>query len=195
MASTTFDLPQPLGPTTAVIPDAKLIVVGSKKDLKPTNSRLFKRMRPTPPPHHHEHLIPRHYKADQDSILVNRAHRPTRGFRRTLSDLRDGDFGHPWLALILLDKTWLVLNQFSVPVGAIALGEKRHPLAISPKRKHFGPERSPLGPTWPGDERHRRFLGRLSALPAVAVVARANNVLPRRRPATRARNHVIEIQF
>src|SRR5208282_720265 len=53
IASTTLDLPQPLGPTTAVIPGAKLIVVESRKDLKPSNSRLLRRMLPSPPPHHH----------------------------------------------------------------------------------------------------------------------------------------------
>src|SRR5262249_3316644 len=95
MASTTFDLPQPLGPTTAVIPDAKLIVVGSKKDLKPINSRLFKRMRPTHPTPHHQHLIPSHYKADQDSYLVNRANRPTPGPNACSLDLPHRAFGHP----------------------------------------------------------------------------------------------------
>src|ERR1019366_9848988 len=53
IASTTFDLPHPLGPTTAVIPGAKPIVVESRKDLKPNNSRLLRRMLPPPPPHHH----------------------------------------------------------------------------------------------------------------------------------------------
>src|SRR5271163_4423472 len=51
IASTTLDLPHPLGPTTAVIPGAKLIVVESRKDLKPSNSRLLRRMLPSPPPH------------------------------------------------------------------------------------------------------------------------------------------------
>src|SRR5438309_6095975 len=50
IASTTLDLPHPFGPTTAVSPGAKLIEVGSKKDLKPTTSRLLRRMRPSPPP-------------------------------------------------------------------------------------------------------------------------------------------------
>src|SRR5208282_5817661 len=53
IASTTFDLPHPLGPTTAVIPGAKPMVVESRKDLKPSNSRLLRRMLPSPPPHHH----------------------------------------------------------------------------------------------------------------------------------------------
>src|SRR5208282_6054653 len=53
IASTTFDLPHPLGPTTAVIPGAKPIVVESRKDLKPSSSRLLRRMLPSPPPHHH----------------------------------------------------------------------------------------------------------------------------------------------
>src|SRR5271156_4226594 len=50
IASTTFDLPHPLGPTTAVIPGAKLIVVESRNDLKPSNSRLLRRMLSPPPP-------------------------------------------------------------------------------------------------------------------------------------------------
>src|SRR3984957_12332405 len=41
MASTTFDLPQPLGPTMQVIPlPLNVIGVFSKKDLKPNNSTL-----------------------------------------------------------------------------------------------------------------------------------------------------------
>src|SRR5487761_1490937 len=73
IASTTFDLPHPLGPTTAVIPDAKLIDVESKKDLKPTNSRLLRRILPTPPPHHHRWVAyPRPTAWDQ-------VYAPTRG--------------------------------------------------------------------------------------------------------------------
>src|SRR6266481_5774566 len=53
IASTTLDLPHPFGPTTAVTPGAKLTLVCSKKDLKPTRSRLLRRMLPSPPPHHH----------------------------------------------------------------------------------------------------------------------------------------------
>src|ERR1700722_5454991 len=58
IASTTFDLPQPLGPTTAVAPALKLITVASRKDLKPTNSRLLRRIQASPPPPHHliEHI-------------------------------------------------------------------------------------------------------------------------------------------
>src|SRR6201991_2085068 len=41
-ASTTFDLPEPLGPTTQVIPGSKRRVVGAAKDLKPFNVRLFR---------------------------------------------------------------------------------------------------------------------------------------------------------
>src|ERR1700738_434317 len=44
IASTTLDLPHPLGPTTAVTPGAKLILVCSRKDLKPTSSRLLRRI-------------------------------------------------------------------------------------------------------------------------------------------------------
>src|ERR1700693_4829243 len=52
IASTTLDLPQPLGPTTAVIPGAKPTLVGSRNDLKPTKSRLLSRIPSSPPPHH-----------------------------------------------------------------------------------------------------------------------------------------------
>src|ERR1700722_5339906 len=62
IASTTFDLPHPFGPTTAVAPGLKLITVASRKDLKPTNSRLLRRiLLPSPPPPHHpiEDITPR----------------------------------------------------------------------------------------------------------------------------------------
>src|SRR3954471_10562604 len=41
-ASTTLDLPEPLGPTTQVMPGSKRSVVEDAKDLKPRNVRLFK---------------------------------------------------------------------------------------------------------------------------------------------------------
>ena len=43
-ASTTLDLPDPLGPTTQVIPGSKLRVVADAKDLKPRNVRLLRYM-------------------------------------------------------------------------------------------------------------------------------------------------------
>src|SRR3954453_15763850 len=44
-ASTTLDLPEPLGPTTAVMPGSKRRVVGAAKDLKPFSVRLLRYMR------------------------------------------------------------------------------------------------------------------------------------------------------
>src|ERR687888_919731 len=41
-ASSTFDLPDPLGPTTQVIPGSKRNVVAEAKDLKPFSVRLFR---------------------------------------------------------------------------------------------------------------------------------------------------------
>ena len=41
-ASTTFDLPEPFGPTTQVIPCSKLRVVEEAKDLNPFRFILFK---------------------------------------------------------------------------------------------------------------------------------------------------------
>src|ERR671921_1224441 len=40
IASTTLDLPEPFGPTTAVIPGSSRRVVGDAKDLKPLSVRL-----------------------------------------------------------------------------------------------------------------------------------------------------------
>src|SRR5512142_1933817 len=42
MASTTLDLPEPLGPTTQVIPGSSFIVVADAKDLKPLTVRLLR---------------------------------------------------------------------------------------------------------------------------------------------------------
>ena len=42
IASTTLDLPEPLGPTTAVMPGSKRNVVAEAKDLKPLRVRLFR---------------------------------------------------------------------------------------------------------------------------------------------------------
>src|SRR5690348_11231428 len=43
-ASTTFDFPEPLGPTTQVMPGSKRRVVGEAKDLKPFSVRLLRCM-------------------------------------------------------------------------------------------------------------------------------------------------------
>ena len=42
IASTTFDLPEPLGPTTTVTPGSRARVVESANDLKPLRVRLFR---------------------------------------------------------------------------------------------------------------------------------------------------------
>src|SRR5476649_34255 len=41
-ASTTFDLPEPLGPTTQVMPGSRRRVVDDANDLKPRSVRLFR---------------------------------------------------------------------------------------------------------------------------------------------------------
>ena len=45
MASEILDFPQPLGPTTAVIPGSKFRIVLSANDLNPTAFRLFRYMK------------------------------------------------------------------------------------------------------------------------------------------------------
>lgn len=47
-ASTTLDFPEPLGPTTQVIPGSKRRVVGEAKDLKPLSVRLLRCTTPYP---------------------------------------------------------------------------------------------------------------------------------------------------
>src|SRR6188472_3812745 len=49
-ASTTLDLPEPLGPTTAVMPGSKWNVVADAKDLNPLRVRLFRCTSGTPRP-------------------------------------------------------------------------------------------------------------------------------------------------
>ena len=49
-ASTTLDLPEPLGPTTQVIPGSKLRVVAEAKDLNPRRVRLLRYTTPGPSP-------------------------------------------------------------------------------------------------------------------------------------------------
>src|SRR6202042_1002296 len=46
-ASTTLDLPEPLGPTTQVMPGSSRSVVEEAKDLKPRSVRLFRCTRET----------------------------------------------------------------------------------------------------------------------------------------------------
>src|SRR5687768_2130649 len=49
MASTTFDLPQPLGPTTPVTPLLKIISVRFANDLKPHIASFLSCIFPSPP--------------------------------------------------------------------------------------------------------------------------------------------------
>src|SRR5690348_2733000 len=48
-ASTTLDLPEPLGPTTQVIPGSKRKVVAEAKDLNPRKVRFFRCTLRSPP--------------------------------------------------------------------------------------------------------------------------------------------------
>src|SRR3712207_170313 len=50
MASTTLDFPEPLGPTTAVIPGSRRRVVADAKDLKPFRVRLERNRAPSSSP-------------------------------------------------------------------------------------------------------------------------------------------------
>src|SRR4051812_11172706 len=81
MASTTFDLPEPFGPTTAVMPGSKRKVVADAKDLKPLRVRLFRCTRGTPVPGHAQggtHGACRAGKAGATLTRRTASHPPTR---------------------------------------------------------------------------------------------------------------------
>src|ERR1700753_332691 len=52
-ASTMLDLPEPLGPTTQVMPGSRRSEVADANDLKPRRVRLFRYTRTLPPAGHH----------------------------------------------------------------------------------------------------------------------------------------------
>src|SRR6266700_6390766 len=58
-ASTTFDLPEPLGPTTQVMPGSRRSVVAEANDLKPRSVRDFRYTRPLLPRNCHAMRPPR----------------------------------------------------------------------------------------------------------------------------------------
>src|SRR5207249_3769592 len=97
-ASTTLDLPQPLGPTIAVIPAGKVRVVLFLKDLKPSSSSCLIRICPTTPPIPHRpfpvgkcsrdttkksckhlYLVAQEKSSAQAVRCSNRQHRPRSG--------------------------------------------------------------------------------------------------------------------
>src|SRR6476646_8380175 len=69
-ASTTLDLPEPLGPTTHVMPGSKRKVVAEAKDLNPRRVRLFRCTLRSPPP-----VLP------AASAVTGKVHREARGVR------------------------------------------------------------------------------------------------------------------
>src|ERR1017187_6024514 len=190
IASTTFDLPHPLGPTTAVIPGAKPIVVESRKDLKPSSSRLLRRMLPSPPPHHH---LPKVYPKVPSEGQEHPQHIVCRG---TADPANCGFRSLAREAGIKKVKSWtLILDKLGIPVSAIDLRQVRHPFPVPPKAEHLGRKRSPLGASRPAEQMHPGFVGRAATLAAIAVMARAYDVLPRGHPATRARNDMVQVEL
>src|SRR5262245_9604946 len=92
MASTTFDLPQPFGPTTAVMPSRNSRVVRSTKDLKPKSSRDLRRKRgPSRPGRTRPQGSLGRTSAGLDSRRTNRGvgevYHPSRGRRKAVRRL------------------------------------------------------------------------------------------------------------
>src|SRR3954463_6548812 len=71
-ASTTFDLPDPLGPTTQVTPGSKANVVGCANDLKPLSVRLFKYTQPNLPDVHARAAPERRATAGVRTLAITR---------------------------------------------------------------------------------------------------------------------------
>src|ERR1700733_13805224 len=71
-ASTTLDLPDPLGPTTQVMPGSRRSVVADANDLKPRRGRDFRYTCP---------LLPRNDPAERPSLEGHRPGRPGAGKR------------------------------------------------------------------------------------------------------------------
>src|ERR1700689_5153199 len=69
-ASTTLDLPEPLGPTTQVMPGSRRSVVAEANDLKPRSVRDFRYTRPP---------LPRNCHAERPSLEDYRPRRPAAG--------------------------------------------------------------------------------------------------------------------
>src|SRR5208337_3643532 len=183
IASTTFDLPHPLGPTTAVIPGAKLIVVGSRKDLKPISSTLLRRITPSPPPHRRLFAGTLTSFDPVGACRPNRAKRTSRLEKHILSHRSGVNTGpqnqakdRPGRAV--KGNSGLrpsILEQLGIPIGAIDCGQKRHPLPIAAQAEHLGAERGPLGPARPSHQAHPGLFRRAPALAAVAEMAGADD--------------------
>src|SRR6476646_10423922 len=110
MASTTFDLPDPFGPTTTVTPGSNWRVVGSANDLKPLRVSDFKNTaratiaaptpRPREPSPHSGQTPARPTTIWAPRVGADQAHSPrlaprsskTTGHRRRIQDFR-GPFG------------------------------------------------------------------------------------------------------
>src|ERR1700761_70590 len=79
-ASTTLDFPDPLGPTTQVIPGSRRRVVAEANDLKPRRVRDFRYMRP---------LLPRNCRAVRPPATPHHKPNPTALARRTPGTARE----------------------------------------------------------------------------------------------------------
>src|SRR5205085_6883904 len=85
-----------------------------------------------------------------------------------------------------------LIAQFDVPVGKI---DKVPPAFVLWRIKRDVQERPPFRALRFADQHHLHFLRKAIAFARVTGNARTHYVLPRRRSAAVARNHVIEIQI
>src|SRR5262249_17999844 len=149
MASTTFDFPQPFGPTIAVTPAGSSSTVRSLNDLKPISSICLIRI-PSPIPH----------------APAGRA-----------------------------SPCYSFLEQFRVPVRRVHAAQEGQPFLVAARACTLPPPAPPLRSARMPEELHPGLERRATALQAVAAVTGADDVLPHRRPALRARDDGVEVQL
>jgi hypothetical protein len=84
--------------------------------------------------------------------------------------------------------------QLHVPIRSVDATEERTPLSVARSGHVSGDE---WGPGWPSrlpSQPHPRLFRRAPPLQAIALQASANDVLPGREPAARARDDMIQVQ-
>src|SRR3989442_15636286 len=89
----------------------------------------------------------------------------------------------------------LLRHQLRVPVRRIHRAQEGYPLLVATKAVRLRHERRPLRAPGVPYEPYARLRRRATALHAVATMARADDVLPHRRTALRARHDVVEVEL
>ena len=91
--------------------------------------------------------------------------------------------------------TRLAFQQFCIPIRDVDGIEKWHPFLVAGHAKGFLHEWRPLRLERLAYERHAGLVRGPAAFAMIALVARAHDIFPNRRPALGARHDVVEIKL